>query len=181
MMDGLEQLTFTVLPAYDLSAAQKTDLIRLCTTAYEENFDNMFEMLPGSVHVLAHFEGRLVSHAGWVTRWLQPAGNPLLRTAYVEAVATDPAYQRRGFAAAVMRKLQSMILDFDLGGLSPFDERYYARLGWELWRGPLAIRTPDGLTPSPADEQVMILRLPRTPELNLDGRLTAEWRAGELW
>jgi aminoglycoside 2'-N-acetyltransferase I len=31
------------------------------------------------------------------------------------------------------------------------------------------------------DEQVMVLRLPRTPLLDLDAALTAEWRPGELW
>lgn len=176
-----EQLVFRVLSAEELEPAQKADIIRLCTEAYEEPFDNMFEMLPGSVHVLGYLGDELVTHAAWVTRWLQPAGLPLLRTAYVEAVATAPAYQRRGYGAAVMRELQRHITDYDLGGLSPFSDAYYARLGWELWRGPLAIRKEHGLEPSPADEQVMILRLPRTPELNLDGLLTAEWREGEPW
>jgi aminoglycoside 2'-N-acetyltransferase I len=56
----------------------------------------------------------------------------------------------------------------------------YARLGWELWRGPLFVRTDAGLMPTP-DEEVMILRLPRTTPLDLDSPLSAEWREGELW
>lgn len=180
-MGDMENLVFKTLPAEQMTAEQKFTIIRLCTEAYEEPFANMFEMLPGSVHVLGYLGDELVTHAAWVTRWLQPAGLPILRTAYVEAVATHPAYQRRGYAAAVMRALQAHIQDFDLGGLSPFSVDYYARLGWEKWRGPLAIRIEHGLEPSPSDEEVMILRLPRTPELNLDGLLTAEWRVGELW
>lgn len=79
-----------------------------------------------------------------------------------------------------MRALQAQILDFDLAALSPFDERWYARLGWETWRGPLSIRTATGLLPTP-DEQVMTLRLPRTPALDLDAPLSAEWRELESW
>lgn len=55
-----------------------------------------------------------------------------------------------------------------------------ARLGWETWRGPLFIRTADGLLPTP-DEDVMIRRLPRTPALDVTQSLSAEWRQGELW
>ncbi len=57
---------------------------------------------------------------------------------------------------------------------------YYERLGWELWCGPLAIRTERGLVATPGEE-VMILRLSKTPALDLDHRLTAEWRQGEVW
>ena len=56
----------------------------------------------------------------------------------------------------------------------------YARLGWEFWRGPLFIRRADRLIPTP-DEDVMILRLPKTPPLDLEAPLSAEWREGELW
>jgi len=53
-------------------------------------------------------------------------------------------------------------------------------MGWQSWRGPLAIRTEAGLLATPG-EAVMILRLPHTPPLALDGPLSAEWRIGELW
>jgi len=94
---------------------------------------------------------------------------------------TEEAYRDRGFATAMMRRLASEIRDFDLAALSPFSVAYYERLGWELWRGPLWIRTEDGPLPSPADEAVMILRLPHTPILDLRQPLSAEWREGELW
>jgi hypothetical protein len=56
----------------------------------------------------------------------------------------------------------------------------YARLGWEFWRGPLFIRRAGRLIPTP-DEEVMILRLPKTPPLDLEAPLSVEWREGELW
>lgn len=173
-------ITFEVTRAEELSTDYRAEIISLCAVAYEEDFDRLFQLLPGSTHVLARLEGKLVSHAEWVTRWLQPEGQELLRTAYVEAVATAPEYQGRGFATAVMKEVAAQIVSYDLGALSPFDVAYYERLGWELWRGPLAIRTENGLLSTP-DEEVMILRLAGTPNLDLSSRLTAEWRDGELW
>ena len=144
-------------------------------------FGLWFDYLPGSTHVLGRLDGELVSHAAWVTRLLQPEGLPLLRTAYVEAVATAPEHQGRGYATAVLRALADRITDFDLGALSPSDAKFYARLGWESWRGPTLIRLPEGGLLDPTGEDVMILRLPATPALDLNARLTAEWRRGELW
>ena len=173
-------ITFEVTRAEDLTTVHSAEIISLCSAAYQESFDHLFEMLPGSTHVLARLDGKLVSHAEWVTRWLQPEGQELLRTAYVEALATAPESQGRGFATAVMKELEAQIGSYDLGALSPSDAAFYEHLGWELWRGPLAIRTESGLLPTP-DEEVMILRLEGTPKLDLNSRLTAEWRSGELW
>ena len=108
-----------------------------------------------------------------------------MRTAYVEAVATAPGHQRRGIATTVLQRLVDVVAadpTWQLAALSPSDAAFYERLGWELWRGPLAIRRDGHLEPSPDDEQVMIRRLPRTPAtLDLTALLTAEWREGELW
>lgn len=81
-----------VIAAADLDSAARAEIIALCETAYREDFSRLFEELPGSVHVLARDEhGELVSHAEWVTRWLQPANQPILCTAYVEASMPDMA------------------------------------------------------------------------------------------
>lgn len=172
--------TFEVIAASALTSTQRQTILELCSAAYAEDFRPFLDLMADATHVIASLDGQWVSHAAWVTRWLQPAGQPLLRTAYVEAVATLPAYQGRGLGSAVLRQLAAAITDFDLGGLSPSDPAYYARLGWVLWQGPLAIRTAQGLLDTPS-EQVMILRLPRTPALAPTSLLTAEWREGELW
>ncbi len=175
------ELTLQILRGQDLSARQESDVINLCARAYEEDFEPLFRTFTGATHILAHLEGALVSHALWVTRWLQPRGLPILRTAYIEAVATEKAFRGLGYATQVMQQVAQEISAFELGGLSPADTTLYAHLGWEFWRGPLSIRTDRGLLPTP-NEQVMILRLPATPSsLDLDASLSAEWREGELW
>ena len=173
-------LELTLDPADRLSSPAREEIIALCAAAFDEDFGSMFELLPGSTHVLARLDGRLAGHACWVTRWLQPGDLAPLRTAYVEAVATDPAHQRLGIGAQVMRRLAAEIEVYDLGALSPAVEPFYARLDWEPWRGPTAIRTDKGLLPTPGEE-IMILRTPHTPPLDLSAPISAEWRAGELW
>ena len=154
-------------------------VLSLCDAAYGEDFSRLLGTPLG--HVLAWIDGELVSHACWVERELAPAAHRPLRTAYVEAVATAPAWQRRGCASEVMRRLVLAVDDeFELAALSPSDVRFYERLGWQRWRGALAIRSAAGLVATPA-EDVMIHRLARTPALDLDSSLTAEWREGDLW
>ena len=179
--DTEHELKITVVPCACLSDREQRMIIALCSRAYDEDMAPLLSTFADAVHVLGFAHDLLVSHALWVTRFLQIGQRPPLRTAYVEAVATAPEWRKRGFAAAVMRRLVSEIHDFDLAALSPFDTRYYARLGWEVWQGPLSIRTPDGLQPSPADEEVMILRLPKTPALDRTQPLSAEEREGEWW
>jgi aminoglycoside 2'-N-acetyltransferase I len=133
-------IALEVVAADALDASARAEIVDLCSAAYGEDFSRLFEEFAGSVHVLARDEsGALVGHAEWVTRWLQPSGHPLLRTAYVEAVATAPARQGHGFATAVLRRMADALAadsTWDLAALSPSDPAFYARLGWELWQGP---------------------------------------------
>jgi aminoglycoside 2'-N-acetyltransferase I len=123
----------------------------------------------------------MVSHAVVTTRWLQPEGQPVWKTAYVDAVATLPAYQGQGYGSAVMQHLAKNIADYTIACLETERPAFYERLGWEIWRGALAGRSEKGLIPTPHQTGVMILRLPQTPALNLDGELTIECQTGRIW
>jgi aminoglycoside 2'-N-acetyltransferase I len=174
-------LSIEVAESRSIAMSTLREIATLCTEAYREDFDGVFGLLGPGVHVIGQSDGHIVSHAMWVARALQAGAEPPLHTAYVEAVATKPALQGRGFATAILRRLAEEIHGYDLGALSPSDDRFYSRLGWELWRGPLFIRTGDRLEAT-RDESVMILRTGLTPQnLNLDGPLSAEWRPGEVW
>lgn len=169
------------MPSDALDAPTRDAVLGLCARAYGEPFEPVLEAIGPATHVLA-FEGTvLVAHAAWVERWLQPGRGALLRAAYVEAVATEPAYGRRGLASLVLRELAGALDGFDIGALSPSEPGFYARLGWRSWRGPLLVRHLDGSLESVADEQAMVLSLARTPALDLDAPLSIEWRPGEIW
>jgi aminoglycoside 2'-N-acetyltransferase I len=174
-------LSIEIVESRSLPPSTLREICELCTEAYQEDFTGAFESLGPGVHVLGRSQGQIVSHAMWVDRTLQPGRRAPLRTAYIEAVATTPIFQRRGFASEVLNHLAQLIQSYELGALSPSDEQIYARLGWERWRGPLFIRAGAELRPTPHDS-VMILRLANTPaDLDLEEPLSAEWRAGELW
>lgn len=181
-MQTTDSLTIQIARAESLSDTDRDNIIALCNRAYGEELEPLLKTFTSPTHCLGFCEQRLVSHAMWVPRYLQAGANPaLLRTAYIEMVATDAPYRKRGFASAIMRRVAAEIQDFDLAALSPFSVAYYAKLGWEAWRGPLFTRTEQGLVPTDAEETVMILRLAKTPPLDITTALSAEWRVGELW
>ncbi len=119
-----DSITFQVLRADELSLAQRAQIIDLGAAAYDEPFDWLFDMLPDSTHLLGRQAHDLVCHAAWVTRWFEPEGRPMLRAAYIEAVATAPEYQGRGLATALMREVATLI-----GGS---DADWRLRSGWSL-------------------------------------------------
>jgi aminoglycoside 2'-N-acetyltransferase I len=175
-------LQIAIISAHDLSSNERQAIIDVCTQAYGKDFTAILAQFHDAIHLLARLEDKPVSHACWVTRWLQPEGLSLLKTAYVEAVATVPAFQGKGFGSAVMQRVATAIQDYALGGLCAAHAHigFYQRLGWEMWRGPKAIRTSETLIATP-DENVMILRTAKTPPLDISTTITAEWREGDLW
>jgi aminoglycoside 2'-N-acetyltransferase I len=175
-------MDFRVVSSAQLTAAQRTAILDVCRAAYEEEVEPFFADIGPGLHVMGEAHGTLVTHALLVDRWLETPGHAPMRTAYVELVATHPEWQGRGYASQLLRSLVPHMPPCVIGALSPSDPVFYERLGWELWRGPLAVRTASGLEPSPSDEQVMVLRLPETPAgLDLDAPLSIEWRPGEAW
>jgi len=174
-------ITLRTLRTQTLSEVERSTIISLCTEAHQEDFGPLFSFLPpDGLHILGYVEGRLAGHAVVTTRWLQPENLPLLKTAYVDAVATLPRYQGRGIGSAVMRHLASAIPDYEIACLETERVSFYTRLGWEAWRGPLAGRRGTELIPTPDQKGILILRLPRTPQLDLDKSLTIEYQ-GRIW
>jgi len=159
-------------------------IVRMCTEAHQQDFGQLFTLYlpPDGLHVIGMVEDEVVGHAVVTTRWLQPEGCALLRTAYVDAVATLPAHQGQGIGSAIMRRLaEEAVADgYEIAGLETDRHGFYERLGWQLWRGALAGRGDDGLVPTPDQTGIMILCLPRTPLLNLDRMLTIEI-GGRIW
>jgi aminoglycoside 2'-N-acetyltransferase I len=175
-----EKLPLEIIPSSQLSPQDRADILALCSQAFDEDYAPYLESFVDAFHILARLDGQIVSHALWIERWLQVDDRPSLQTAYVEGVATAAGFRGQGFATVVMQRLAKEIIGFDIGALSPADTDLYARLGWEFWQGPLFTRKEGLLIPDP-DEAVMILRLPKTPDLDLSLPVSIEWREGEVW
>jgi len=185
---GRDGVTLTVLPTAALTPALREVIIAMCDRAFAplegvHDFATLFDFVTDSMHVLAYDGDALVGHACWEVRRIQPDGLPPLRTAYVDAVATEPARQGCGVGSAVMRRFAREAEDCQLHALATDSAPgFYERLGWERWRGPLAARTPHGLEPTPRpDDVVLIRRTPTTPALDLTARLIAHDRCEHPW
>jgi aminoglycoside 2'-N-acetyltransferase I len=181
-MNKPNELQVAIARTEELTSATRQAIIQVCYAAFQqEDFLNLFSYFPaGGRHFLAYCGDEVVSHAVVTTRWLQPASLPLLKTAYVDAVATDPIYQDQGYCSLVMQTLARNISDYEIACLQTDIPEFYSRLGWQRWRGSLAGRDKDGLVPTPDEKGVMILRLSHTPPLDLDSLLTIEV-SGRIW
>jgi aminoglycoside 2'-N-acetyltransferase I len=168
----------------DLNGLVRTAIIQVCVAAHqEEDFNNLFTYIPsGGWHFLAYRNEQLTSHALVTTRRLQPEGHPLLKTAYIDAVATLPEYQGRGYGSTLMSQLAKNVDDeYSIACLETERESFYERLGWQTWRGPLAGRNEQGLVPTPEQYGIMVLQLSKTPLLDFESMLTIECQPGRIW
>jgi aminoglycoside 2'-N-acetyltransferase I len=172
-----------ILSTEELAADLRHAICAVCVAANDhEDFWNLFTYIPsGGRHAVGYAGDEVVSHAVVNTRWVQPGELPILRTAYFDAVATSPDHQGRGHGSAVVTRLGDALPDFEIACLQTDVADFYTRLGWELWRGPLAGRTDDGLIPTPDQRGVMVRRLAATPAIDLDARLTIEPQPHRIW
>jgi aminoglycoside 2'-N-acetyltransferase I len=179
-----DTITLETAVTRDISAELRAAIIAMCIEAHDSDFSPLFNFLPeDGLHVLAYQNGVLIGHAVRTTRWAQPAGHPILKTAYIDAVTARKDLQGQGIGSLVMRKIAELIAqeDYILCALESDKPGFYTRLGWEVWPGPLAGRKDGELIPTPeAQGNVLILRTPRTPPLDLNGLLSIEAQ-GRIW
>jgi aminoglycoside 2'-N-acetyltransferase I len=136
----------------------------------------------GGWHVVAEEEDAVVAHAAVVERVLHLGDRPV-RAGYVEGVATVPDRQRQGLGSRVMLEVAAIVReDFDIGALSTEEAGFYARLGWELWRGPTSVRHgADLVRTEDEDGGVMVLRFGPTASADLDDPISCPSRPGDDW
>lgn len=152
-----ESIDLTVCIVGALGGVERAAIVALCSGAFGEDFSSLFTLVPPTtMHIRAFSGSRLVGHDCWTPRLLQPGPLPLLHTAYVDAVATDPVDQGRGIGSAVLTRLADETTDYQLRALSTARVSFYTRLGWQRWRGRVAVRTAEGLLDTP-DDTVMVL------------------------
>lgn len=170
-------------PTDALSPSLLADIRDLLDTAFEGNFtDEDWAHALGGIHVWLADSRGLISHGSLVERTLVCSDRTLL-VGYVEAIATDPAQQRRGYGTMVMKRVGELIRErYALGALSTGAHAFYEALGWERWRGPTFVDDPVGRQRTTDDDGgVMILRTAATPPLELDGEIMCDWRRGDVW
>jgi len=166
----------------DLDAGTRSAVRRLLDGGFGGISDDAFENALGGVHALVVEEGELVGHGSVVQRRLLHAGRAL-RTGYVEGVAVHEDRRRQGHGAAIMAALERVVQSaYHLGALGASDDgaRLYTSRGWQLWRGPSASLTPEGIRRT-ADKDGVIYVLPVSVPVDVSGDLVCDWRPGALW
>jgi aminoglycoside 2'-N-acetyltransferase I len=178
---AIRQLAMASLTDAETSAIR--ELVGAAFRSDGEGFtDDDWEHAAGGTHFILEQAGAVLAYASVALRELHAGGLPL-RTGYVEAVATRPDVQSRGHGTTIVRTVNEHIRGaFELGALSTGIPDFYRRLGWNLWLGPTAVRTPSGLLSTPEDDGgIMILATPSTPALDPHETLSCEWRRGDVW
>lgn len=162
---------------------QVRDLLWAAFPAGEEGFtEDDWQHAIGGQHFVLDVDGEIVSHASVVERELRVGDQPI-RTGYVEAVGTAPDRQRRGHGSTVMRAATAYIREtFDLGALGTGAHGFYEPLGWQTWRGPTFVRTPDGPRRTPAEDGfILVLLTPTSPPLDYSAPISCDLRPGDVW
>lgn len=175
------------IPTPDLTASEISIIRELLVTAFgsdeEERFDDDdWAHALGGLHFVLDVDEAIVSHAAVVEREIHLDGHPL-RTGYVEAVATAADRQGAGFGSVVMADVTSYIRErFELGALGTGRQRFYQRLGWQVWEGQAFVRTADGPRRTPDEEGfILVLPTPLSPPLDLAASISCDWRPGDVW
>jgi aminoglycoside 2'-N-acetyltransferase I len=174
------------LASDDLSSEEVSVLRELFRAAWGDDSDEFtdedWDHAVGGVHFILEEGGAIVTHASVVQRELHTSGHRLA-TGYVEAVATWPIQQGRGYGSALMREVDEHIdQTFQLGALGTGSFAFYERLGWVVWNGPTFVRTDSGLIRTGEDDGQVLVRLtPMSPDLDLSAPISCDWRPGDVW
>ena len=181
------RLSLRRLATSELSAAEVAAIRSIMVAAFgdddEERFrDEDWEHALGGCHFVLQLDGEIVAHASVVEREIHVGGRPL-RAGYVEAVATAPAHQGAGLGSVVVEDVNAFIrAGYELGVLGTGRHQFYERLGWQTWRGPSSVRTPEGDHRTPDEDGfILVLETPATPPLDLAAPISCDWRPGDVW
>lgn len=159
------------------------ELKELVAHAFETRFsDEDWEHGLGGIHISVRESGKLVSHAAVIPRRLY-IGKEVYSCGYVEAVATLPNCQRRGFASLAVGEANKLIKnDYEVGALSSSGKGFYRNLGWEDWDGPSYVLTNgEWIRSASEDHGIMVLRTDHLSKLDLRSRIACEARSGDSW
>lgn len=166
----------------DLDDETRSAVRALMDGAFGGVSDDTFDNVLGGVHALVFEDGELIGHASVVQRRLLHGGR-VLRTGYIEGVAVRSDRRRRGHGDAMMAVLERVVRSgYQLGALGASQDgaRLYASRGWELWRGPLSVLSPDGIRRTPHGDGAIYV-LPVSAPVDVTGELTCDWRPAAVW
>ena len=167
----------------DLDSATLDHARALLDEVFEGDLsEHDWEHALGGVHALVWEGGELIGHASLVQRRLLHGGRAL-RTGYVEGVGVRMDRRGHGHGAAMMEALERVLRGaYELGALGAAEAAmdFYTARGWKRWEGPTSALTPSGIVRTEDDDGGVFV-LPLTAPLEFAGKLTCDWRDGDVW
>jgi aminoglycoside 2'-N-acetyltransferase I len=88
-----------------------------------------------------------------------------------------------GTRPAMMSRLERVVRSaYQLGALGASVEgaRMYVARGWQLWRGPSCVLSPEGIRRTTGEDGYIYV-LPVSVPVDVWGELVCDWRHGGLW
>jgi aminoglycoside 2'-N-acetyltransferase I len=172
-----------VLRTHDAAPAWLDALRRMVVDAFDGEFTaDDWEHALGGWHVVVEEDGVQLAHAAVVPRTLDVGDRPI-DVGYLEAVATVRTRQREGLGTLAVRAAAEVLQrEFAMGGLSTGEHDFYARLGWERWRGESFVRDGDTVTRTVEDDDsIMVLRYGPSRDVDVSASITCTARPGDAW
>lgn len=169
-----------VIPTAVLSPADLAAIRALMDASFASFTDDDWDHGLGGLHAVVRAEtGEVIAHGSLVLRRMLVSGRSL-RCGYVEAVAVAEHRRREGLGNAVMADLEDLARGYDLLALSASRHAvpFYLARDWQLWRGPTATLTPDGVRPTP-EEDGAVYAFASSVDLTLP--IICDWRDGDVW
>jgi aminoglycoside 2'-N-acetyltransferase I len=178
-------LSIETCRTYSMSPELRREVLDLCNAAFGQPFETLFSLLPpDGLHLLGREDGKLVSHLVITDRWLRVEGGPNMRTAYIDAVATQAEFRRRGFAGALLKRVVELCSSrCDLLALSMDNPELYTRYGFVKWHGRLSTEKESGtgVETLPGQGRLMVRVVNMSILPDAARTMTANWRPGGGW
>jgi aminoglycoside 2'-N-acetyltransferase I len=198
-----DELFFIIKRINELSEKERKDIIDIGSKAHNKDISDLWNYIIDadkqskftSISIMGYDNKYLVSHAIIGERLIFYDNNKnldnnfsnfiKLRTAYVDAVFTNPIFQNKGYAKILMKKVLEVIYDynFDLGALETNYIKLYEYIGFERWNGNLyGIDFSNNIIETPeAKGHVMIYKFNKSKFLNINNNLLILKQSSRIW
>jgi aminoglycoside 2'-N-acetyltransferase I len=198
-----DELFFIIKRITELSEKERKDIIDIGSKAHNNDISDLWNyIIDGdkqskftSISIMVYNNKCLVSHAIIGERIIFYDDNKnlnnnfsnfmKLRSAYVDAVFTNPIFQNKGYAKILMKKVVEVMYEynFDLGALETYYIKLYEYVGFEKWNGSLygidfsnkIIETPE------ANGHVMIYKFNKSNFLDINNNLLILKQSSRIW
>ncbi len=134
-------LEIKVKHAAELTPVENAQIEQVRDLAYAGQSGGGLDWASSEWFILGYLEDAVVSLVGVLEREIK-VGEKTIRVGGVGGVATQPAYQKRGYAGQLLKQTEQLLKDelnvpFGLLVCDPELLQYYGKFGWQAMQAPV--------------------------------------------